>query len=54
MAGALVALPDAAALAAELRNPRTFGRHHPVPTLAADEKGYDPAGGYWRGAVWWW
>ena len=23
-----------------------------MPTLAADEPGYDPAGGYWRGAVW--
>ena len=39
-------------LAAELDNPRTFGRVHRVPTVAADEPGYDPAGGYWKGAVW--
>jgi len=43
---------QADALAAELANPRTFGRAHRVPTLAADEPGFDPAGGYWRGAVW--
>jgi hypothetical protein len=50
---ARVATPaQASALAAELRNPATFQRHHRVPTLAADEKGYDPAGGYWCGAVW--
>jgi hypothetical protein len=50
---ARVASPDQAnALVAELRNPATFARMHRVPTLAADEKYYDPAGGYWRGAVW--
>ena len=43
---------QAAALAAELENPKTFNRPHRVPTLAADEPGYDPAGGYWRGSVW--
>lgn len=42
----------AKALAAELENSTTFGRMHRVPTLAADEPGYDPKGGYWRGAVW--
>lgn len=36
----------------ELRNPKTFGRLHPVPSLAADEKEYYPQGGYWSGAVW--
>ena len=36
----------------ELNNPQTFKRLHRVPTLAADQPGYDPAGGYWRGAVW--
>lgn len=41
-----------AALAAELNNPATFARTHRVPTLAANEPGYDPAGGYWCGAVW--
>lgn len=39
-------------LVAELDNPKTFDRPLRVPTLAADEPGYDPAGGYWRGAVW--
>jgi hypothetical protein len=43
---------QARALVAELENPATFARLHRVPTLAADEKMYDPAGGYWRGAVW--
>jgi hypothetical protein len=50
---AKVASPDQAeALAAELENPKTFKRLHRVPTLAADEPGYNPAGGYWRGSVW--
>jgi len=42
----------AAALAAELCNPGTFGRLHPVPSCSAGEPGYVPWGGYWRGAVW--
>jgi len=36
----------------QLKNPQTFGRLHPVPTIAADERGYSPSGGYWSGAVW--
>ncbi len=48
-----VASPDQVeALVAELNNPRTFKRLHRVPTLAADQTGYNPAGGYWCGAVW--
>ncbi len=43
---------QAAALASQLQNPATFARLHRVPTLAADEAGYEPAGGYWCGAVW--
>jgi hypothetical protein len=43
---------QADALAAELRNPSSFGRPHRVPTAPADEKGFNPSGGYWRGAVW--
>ena len=43
---------QAAALVAELKNPSTFGRPNPVPTLAANQEGYVPAGGYWRGSVW--
>ncbi|MET0263036.1 MAG: trehalase family glycosidase [Rariglobus sp.] len=39
-------------LSVELNNRQTFARHHRVPTLAADEAGYDPQGGYWCGAVW--
>ncbi len=39
-------------LAAELENPATFGRLHPVPTCSADTSGYNSNGGYWRGAVW--
>jgi hypothetical protein len=43
---------QAAALVAELKNQNTFGRTNPVPTLAADQEGYEPGGGYWRGSVW--
>jgi glycogen debranching enzyme len=48
-----VASPEQAdALVVELRNPNSFGRRHRVPTTPADQEGFDPAGGYWRGAVW--
>ncbi len=43
---------QADALAAELVDPATFGRRHRVPTVPADQPGFDPKGGYWRGAVW--
>jgi glycogen debranching enzyme len=43
---------QADALAAELTNPKTFGRMHRVPTCPADQEGFKPTGGYWRGAVW--
>jgi glycogen debranching enzyme len=43
---------QAEALAAELGNPATFNTPHRVPTLAANEPGFDPKGGYWKGAVW--
>jgi hypothetical protein len=50
---AQIASPSQAeALAAELRNPETFNTAHRVPTLAANEPGFDPKGGYWKGAVW--
>jgi hypothetical protein len=48
----VAAKAQAEALAAELRDPETFGRLHPVPTCAASEPGYLKQGGYWRGAVW--
>jgi len=50
--GGVATRDQAAALEAELRNPRTFGRIHPVPSCSADEPGYVSRGGYWRGAVW--
>jgi hypothetical protein len=43
---------QAADLVKELNNPETFGRRNLVPTLAANQEGYDPLGGYWRGSVW--
>lgn len=39
-------------LAKYLEDPKTFYRKHRVPVVAADEPGYDPRGGYWRGSVW--
>ncbi|MDR0569317.1 MAG: hypothetical protein LBG87_08955 [Spirochaetaceae bacterium] len=39
-------------LVQHLRDVRTFNRTHRVPVCAADEEGYDPRGGYWRGSVW--
>jgi len=48
-----VASPEQAeALATELRNPESFGRKHRVPSAPADQPGFNPAGGYWRGDVW--
>ncbi|MBB5637801.1 hypothetical protein HDF26_000870 [Pedobacter cryoconitis] len=35
-----------------LENPNEFARLHRVPTLSADNAGFDPEGGYWRGGVW--
>ncbi|SPE33189.1 conserved exported hypothetical protein [Acidobacteriia bacterium SbA2] len=43
---------QAADLVTELKNPETFGRSNLVPTLAANQAGYEPLGGYWRGSVW--
>jgi len=43
--------PKAAALVAHLGNPQEFGQRHVFPSLSADQPGYDPAGGYWRGSV---
>jgi hypothetical protein len=43
---------QAADMVRELKNPETFGRPNLVPTLAADQPGYNPLGGYWRGSVW--
>jgi hypothetical protein len=35
-----------------LKDPDSFWRRHVFPTLAADQKHYDPTGRYWRGGVW--
>lgn len=35
-----------------LLDTNTFNRVNVVPSLAADEPGFDPRGGYWRGGVW--
>jgi glycogen debranching enzyme len=43
---------QAEALVAHLNNSRTFKTVHRVPTLAADEQGFNPEGGYWNGAIW--
>jgi glycogen debranching enzyme len=40
------------AFVGHLSDPKQFKRPHRVPTLSADDPGYDPEGGYWRGAVW--
>jgi hypothetical protein len=37
---------------AELEDPRAFNRPHRVPSLSADNRHYDPRGGYWKGSVW--
>lgn len=39
-------------LAEWLQDSHTFNRKHRVPVVAADEDGFDPRGGYWRGSVW--
>jgi hypothetical protein len=43
---------QASDLVAELKNPGTFGRPNLAPSLAANQAGYEPLGGYWRGSVW--
>jgi glycogen debranching enzyme len=41
----------AAALAADVENPRTFGAPHPVPTVALDDPSFSPEQ-MWRGPAW--
>ncbi len=40
------------ALVKQLRNPATFNRPIPVPSLAACDPNYNPEGTYWTGGVW--
>ena len=42
----------AEALFKHLGNPEEFWRPHMVPTLAANQSGYDSSGHYWLGGVW--
>ncbi len=37
---------------AHLNDEKSFKRPHRVPSLAADQEGYDPEGSYWKGSVW--
>lgn len=39
-------------LVSHLKDPNSFWRTIVFPTLAADQKGYNPKGGYWLGSVW--
>lgn len=39
-------------LAAHLKDERSFWRHHPIPSLAADSPHYRPEGHYWLGSTW--
>jgi hypothetical protein len=38
--------------ARHLLDPRSFWRHHPIPSLAADSPAYCPEGDYWLGSTW--
>lgn len=39
-------------LIANLKDSKSFWRPFIFPTLAADQVGYEPKGGYWKGGVW--
>jgi hypothetical protein len=39
-------------LARHLKDPSSFWRHHPVPSLAADSPHFRPPGDYWLGSTW--
>jgi Trehalase len=40
------------ALIHHLQDPRSFWRHHPLPSLAADSPFFKPEGEYWLGSTW--
>ncbi len=40
------------ALGGHLKDPASFWRHHPIPSLAADSPHYQPDGNYWLGSTW--
>lgn len=39
-------------LARHLKDPESFWRHHPIPSLAADSPHFVPGGQYWLGSAW--
>lgn len=39
-------------LARHVKDPASFWRHHPVPSLAADSPQFRPPGDYWLGSTW--
>lgn len=39
-------------LARHLKDPNSFWRHHPIPSLAADSPHFRPGGAYWLGSTW--
>lgn len=39
-------------LLAHMQDPRSFWRHHPLPSLAADSPFFRPEGEYWLGSTW--
>ena len=39
-------------LANHLKDTKSFWRHHPIPSLAADSPHYRPTGDYWLGSTW--
>ena len=50
--GGVATQEQAERLAGALRDPQAFGTEHPVPSLAAGDRRFDPDGGFYRGAVW--
>ncbi|HEX8554169.1 MAG TPA: trehalase family glycosidase [Sphingomonas sp.] len=41
-----------ARMIAHLTDPASFWRRTPVATFPADQRGFDPKGGYWLGGIW--
>lgn len=48
----IVPAPRVEALARHLKDPASFWRHHPLPSLAADSPHFQPEGNYWLGSTW--
>ncbi len=51
MAG-IAPAPRLARMVAHLTDPAEFWRRIPAATWPADQAGFDPKGGYWKGSVW--